>query len=300
MIQIAVLSGKGGTGKTVVTGALAELLPGKKVFADCDVEAANLALLLSPRERSRIPFFGMKKAMIEKESCVACGLCAHACRFGAIRAGTNGLFSVDPVRCEGCGVCAGVCPERAIVLRENQDGEIILADTDLGPLVYAELKPGSGNSGLLVHEVKKAAHREVRGQDLVLIDGPPGIGCPVISTMSGIHIAVIVTEPGIAAMHDLKRLVTVSRGFSLSLCAIINRADLHEGYAQAIGRFCADEEIPLLGKVPFDPTVQAAVRKGVPVTRFGCPATAALRDIAANLAEILGEKASDRLKGRNE
>ncbi len=300
MMQVAVLSGKGGTGKTVLTGALAEFLPGKKVFADCDVEAANLALILSPRERARIPFFGLKKATIEKKSCVACGLCAHACRFGAIRNGIDGSFYVDPVRCEGCGVCAGVCPERAIVLRKKQDGEIICADTDLGPLVYAELSPGSGNSGLLVHEVKKEAQKEVRDHDLLLIDGPPGIGCPVISTMSGIDTVVIVTEPSIAAMHDLKRLVMVSRGFSLSLCAIINRADLHGGYAQTIERFCADEGISLLGKVPFDPTVQDAVSKGVPVTRFGCPATAAFREIAANLTGILGEKASDRLKGQNE
>ncbi|MCQ8893476.1 MAG: ATP-binding protein [Methanolinea sp.] len=300
MIQVAVLSGKGGTGKTVMTGALAEVLPGKKVFADCDVEAANLALLLSPRERVRLPFFGLKKATIEQELCVACGLCVHACRFGAIRAGTGGLFSVDPVRCEGCGVCAGICPEKAIVLQENQDGEIIVSDTDLGPLVYAELKPGSGNSGLLVHEVKKAAQKEVRDHDLVLIDGPPGIGCPVISTMSGIDIAVIVTEPGIAAMHDLRRLVTVSRGFSLSLYAIINRADLHEGYARTIERFCAGEGIPLLGKVPFDPTVLAAVRKGVPVTRYGSPAAVALREIGAKLAGILAWQAQGRLQGQNE
>lgn len=300
MIQVAVLSGKGGTGKTVVTGALAEIMPGKKVFADCDVEAANLSLLLSPRERARTPFFGMKKATIEQKSCVACGLCARACRFGAIRAGTDGSLSVDPVRCEGCGVCAGVCPEGAIVLRKNQDGEIVLADTDLGSLVYAELRPGSGNSGLLVNEVKKAAQKEVRDHDLILIDGPPGIGCPVISTMSGINIVVIVTEPGIAAMHDLKRLVTVSRGFSLSLCAIINRADLHEVYARAIETYCAEERIPLLGKIPFDPTVQAAVRKGVPVTRYGCPAAVALREIAANLAGILEEKASGNLNCRNE
>lgn len=287
MLQIAVLSGKGGTGKTVVTAALADLLQGKKVIADCDVEAANLALLLSPRERGRIPFFGMKKAAIQEDACMACGLCQDACRFRAISQDSGGAYRVDPVRCEGCAVCRDVCPERAICLVGHHDGEIILADTDLGPLVYAELHPGSGNSGLLVHEVKKAALKESDGRDLLLVDGPPGIGCPVISTLSGVNAAVLVTEPGIAALHDLRRLVTVSSGFSLTYWVVINRADLHAGYTREIEQFCEGQGIPVIGKIPFDPVVTGAVIKGVPVTRYDCTAASELRSIGKRLIEGL-------------
>ena len=287
MLQVAVLSGKGGTGKTVVTAALADILPGRKGFADCDVEAANLALLLSPREKRRIPFYGMKKAEIREEACVSCGLCKAACRFHAINQDNGGAYRVDPIRCEGCAVCRDICPERAVSLVEHQDGEIILADTEQGPLVYAELHPGSGNSGLLVHEVKKAAQKESEGRDLLLIDGPPGIGCPVISTLSGINAAVLVTEPGIAALHDLRRLVTVSSGFSLSHWVVINRADLHPGYTKEIEQFCAEKGIPVIGKIPFDPAVIEAVRIGVPITRGEGAASTELRIIGTRLAEGL-------------
>jgi len=287
ILQVAVLSGKGGTGKTVVTAALADILPGRKVFADCDVEAANLALLLSPREKGRIPFFGMKKAKIREEACLACGLCQEVCRFHAINRDSKGIYRVDPIRCEGCAVCREVCPEGAIHFLDNQDGEIILADTDLGPLVYAELHPGSGNSGLLVNEVKKAALKESEGRDILIIDGPPGIGCPVISTLSGVNAAVLVTEPGIAALHDLRRLVTVSSGFSLSHWVVINRADLHPGYTSKIESFCADKGIPVIGKIPFDPLVVDAVRGGIPVTRLECPASTEMRSIGKRLTEGL-------------
>jgi len=287
MLQVGVLSGKGGTGKTVVTAALADILPGRLAFADCDVEAANLALLLSPREKGRIPFYGMKKAGIREEACVSCGLCRAACRFNAICQDRGGAYRVDPVRCEGCAVCRDVCPERAIFLLEHQDGEILIAETERGPLVYAELRPGSGNSGLLVHEVKKAARKEAEGRDLLLIDGPPGIGCPVISTLSGISAAVMVTEPGIAALHDLRRLVTVSSGFSLSHWVVINRADLHPGYTQEIELFCREEGIPVIGRIPFDPEVIRAVRDGIPMTRRDSPASREMAAIGKRLAEGL-------------
>ena len=287
MLQVAVLSGKGGTGKTVVTAALADILPGRLAFADCDVEAANLALLLSPREKKRVPFYGMKKARIREEACVSCGLCKAACRFHAISQDGGGTYRTDPIRCEGCAVCRDVCPERAIFLLEHQDGEILIAETERGPLVYAELCPGSGNSGLLVHEVKKAALKESEGRDLLLIDGPPGIGCSVISTLSGISAAVMVTEPGVAALHDLRRLVTVSSGFSLSHWVVINRADLHPGYTREIELFCEEKGIPVIGRIPFDPAVIHAVRDGVLVTRRDSPASRELANIGKRLAEGL-------------
>ena len=287
MLQVAVLSGKGGTGKTVVTAAISDILPGRKGFADCDVEAANLALLLGPRETSRIPFFGLKKATVQKEICQECGLCTGVCHFGAIRQDPSGIITIDPIRCEGCAVCREACPAGAISLSDHQNGEIILADTDHGPLVYAELHPGSGNSGLLVHEVKKVALKESDGRDLLIIDGPPGIGCPVISTLSGINAAIFVTEPGIAALHDLRRLVAVSAGFSLSSFVVINRADLHPGFAKEIELFCKEKGIPVIGKIPFDPTVIESVREGVPVTRRECAASHELKNIGRRLMEEL-------------
>jgi len=287
MLQVAVLSGKGGTGKTVVTAALSDILPGRKSFADCDVEAANLSLLLSPREKERIPFYGMKKARIREEACVSCGLCSATCRFHAISQDSGGAYRVDPIRCEGCAVCRDVCPERAISLVEHRDGEIIIAETEQGPLVSAELTPGCGNSGLLVHEVKRVAQRESKDRDLLLIDGPPGIGCPVISTLSGINAVVLVTEPGIAALHDLDRLFRVSLGFSLSHFVIINRTDLNPDYTKKIENFCAERSIPVIGKIPFDPGVVEAVRDGVPVTRRNGAASDELEKIGKRLAERL-------------
>jgi MinD superfamily P-loop ATPase len=287
MIRLAVISGKGGTGKTVVTAALAHLIPVPRVLADCDVDAANLSLLLSPTETTSKPFYGMKKAVIDPELCTGCGICAESCRFGAIEE-KDGIFSADPVRCEGCGLCEAICPASAIHLEAFCDGEIFYSQTAEGPLSHAELAPGSGNSGLLVHEVKLQALKKAGDREFLLIDGPPGIGCPVISTISGVDAVVVVTEPSVAATHDLARLIKVTRGFDLDRYCIINRYDLDPGLTAQIEQFCEDEEITLLGRIPFDPAVLAAVREGKIITEYDCPARAALEEIWKALAAQLG------------
>ncbi|NYT06554.1 MAG: (4Fe-4S)-binding protein [Methanomicrobiales archaeon] len=288
MTTVGVVSGKGGTGKTVVTAALADCIPGAKVFADCDVDAANLSLILGPDHTESRPYSGLPCAVIDPARCTSCGICREHCRFDAIREAGTGM-QVDPLRCEGCGVCERVCPEGAVTLEPRQAGEVHRSTTAAGPLAHADLFPGSGTSGLLVHEVKRDAVAMRSGEAIILCDGPPGIGCPAMATLSGLDAAVIVTEPSVSALHDLTRLVRVCRGFSARLFVVINRSDLDPACAAAIKTYCAVEGLFLLGTIPFDPAVIAAVRKGVPVTRTPSPAASAMRVISRRLREALGD-----------
>jgi len=287
MIRLAVISGKGGTGKTMITAALADLLPGTLVLADCDVDAANLALLLNPEPICTEPFMGMKSAVIDPAICVSCGECEVHCRFDAVHP-EGGAYRVNPIRCEGCAVCVQVCPTQAVVMQPRQTGEIMYSQTDRGHLVHAGLVPGAGNSGLLVHAVKKMALEKDRDCDLFLIDGPPGTGCPLISTISGVDVVLIVTEPSVSGLHDLKRVVAVCRQFRPRILVAINRFDLDESLTESIGEWCAEENIPLVGKIPFDPVVIDSVRQGIPVTRAGVsPAAQAIQILKTNIAQEL-------------
>lgn len=287
MIRIAVISGKGGTGKTMITAALAHLLPGSLVLADCDVDAANLELLLSPKIIRTEPFMGMKTAVIDPTLCVQCGECEAHCRFEAI-ARDEDAYRVSPLRCEGCAVCTYVCPAVAVTMQPRQTGEMMYSDTERGHLVHARLVPGAGNSGLLVHAVKKTAMEQDRNCDLFLIDGPPGTGCPLISTISGVDIVLIVTEPSVSGLHDLKRVIAVCRQFRPRILVAVNRFDLEESLTETIQLWCNEEKIPVIGKIPFDPVVIESVRKGVPVTSAGTsPATKAIQILASNLEKEL-------------
>lgn len=286
MIRLAVISGKGGTGKTMITAALAHMLPGSLVLADCDVDAANLELLLSPRLIRTEPFMGTKTAVIDPTLCTQCGKCMEHCRFGAI--GRDGdTYRVSPLRCEGCAVCVHICPT-AITMQPRQTGEIKYSETARGHLVHARLVPGAGNSGLLVHAVKKTAMEHDQDCDLFLIDGPPGTGCPLISTISGTDIVLIVTEPSVSGLHDLKRVVAVCRQFRPRILVAINRFDLELSLTEKIQCWCDEEKIPVIGKIPFDPAVIESVRKGVPITDSGAtPAAQAIQILAANLEQEL-------------
>jgi MinD superfamily P-loop ATPase len=283
MIRLAVVSGKGGTGKTMLTAALSRLLPGSMVLADCDVDAANLELLLSPRILTTDPFMGSKTAVIDPGRCTGCGKCVEYCRFGAIEL-TGDTFRVNPVRCEGCSVCVSVCPDDAVAMEQRQTGEIRYSETSRGHLVHAMLVPGAGNSGLLVHAVKKTALERDGNCNHLLVDGPPGTGCPLISTISGMDAVLVVTEPSVSGLHDLKRVVTVCRQFRPRIFVAINRYDLNPALAKDIIEYCRNERIPVVGTIPFDPTVIDAVRKGIPVTDAGqSPAAQAIQILAANL-----------------
>lgn len=287
MIRLAVVSGKGGTGKTMITGALAYLLPGRLVIADCDVDAANLELILDPTLIWREPFMGMKAAVIDPALCLQCGGCEAACRFGAVEGDEDG-YRVHPLRCEGCAVCVQVCPAGAISMQPRQTGEIMYSDTERGHLVHARLVPGAGNSGLLVHEVKRTAERCDGESDLFLIDGPPGTGCPLVSTISGVDAVLIVTEPSVSGLHDLERVVKVCRQFGPRIFVAVNRFDLEPSLAESIRQWCDREGIAVVGTIPFDQAVIASVRQGIPVTRAGpSPAVQAIEEMASRLEEEL-------------
>lgn len=287
MIRIAVISGKGGTGKTMLTAALSRLLKGTMVLADCDVDAANLELLQNPGLIRTDPFMGMKTAVIDPALCVQCGECEAHCRFDAIEQ-EGEVYRVSPLRCEGCAVCTLVCPAAAVTMQPRQTGEIKYSDTAQGHLVHARLVPGAGNSGLLVHAVKKTAMERDGDRDLLLIDGPPGTGCPLISTISGVNAVLVVTEPSVSGIHDLKRVVAVCRQFRPRIFVAINRFDLDPFQAEDIEEWCRGEKIPIIGKIPFDPAVIEAVRAGIPVTQAGTsPAAQAIQILAANLEQEL-------------
>jgi MinD superfamily P-loop ATPase len=283
MIRIAVVSGKGGTGKTMITAALAHLLKGCLVLADCDVDAANLALLLSPGQSHTEPFMGMKAAVIDPVLCTKCGECRERCRFNAIEFADD-TYRINPFHCEGCAVCVETCPVSAIQMKPRRTGEVMYSGTARGHLVHARLVPGAGNSGLLVHTVKKMALDRDRGCDMVLIDGPPGTGCPLISTVSGVDAVLIVTEPSVAGLHDLKRVVAVCRQFRPLIVVAINKFDLDMSLTDSICSWCKEENIPIAGLIPFDPAVIEAVRAGRAVTLApAAPSAQAIQILAANL-----------------
>lgn len=265
MRQIVVLSGKGGTGKTVVAASFAALAD-NKVLCDCDVDAANLHLVLQPTVKETHEFWGQKVANIDQQACTGCGLCVDACRFDAIHE-----FRVDPLACEGCGFCLHVCLERAVTMVDRLAGYWYVSDTPYGPLAHARLEAGQENSGKLVAAVRQKARLVAKeaGSAYILSDGPPGIGCPVISSLSGASLALIVTEPSLTAIHDLERVLAVCRHFRVPALVCINKYDLDEGNSRHIEDYCRDAGMDVGAKIPFDTVVTDAIAQGVPVVEFG-------------------------------
>ncbi|MBN2171029.1 MAG: ATP-binding protein [Candidatus Krumholzibacteriota bacterium] len=278
MKRLVVLSGKGGTGKTTVAAALAQLAAGERrlVLVDADVDAANLGLLLDPREREVTDFVGAETAAIDAGACTACGLCAEACRFEAI-AVSGGAYRVDPVACEGCRACLYVCPEAAIAMAPQLSGRRYRSDTRLGPLFHAHLLPGQENSGKLVTALRRDAEAwaERERPDVMLVDGPPGIGCPVIAAASGADLALLVTEPTPAAVHDFRRILGTLEHFGIPALACVNKADLNAERREEIRAECAARGVALLGDIPYDEAAVDAVRAGRPVTDAAAPRLAA-------------------------
>ena len=265
MKQIVVISGKGGTGKTVITGAFASLAQ-NKVMADCDVDAADLHLLLQPTIKERHDFRSGLSASIDKKICQQCGKCIAACRFNAI----SDSFVIDHVSCEGCGFCGHICPVGAIKMEENLAGEWFISETRFGPMVHAKLGIAEENSGKLVSLVRKQAKKlgEENNCDWVIIDGAPGIGCPVIASLSGIDFAVVVTEPTLSGLHDASRVIEVTKHFNVPSRLIINKYDLNPDMSKKIEDYCADKGISVIGKVRFDRTVVESMVEGKTIIEY--------------------------------
>ena len=260
MIELAIISGKGGTGKTSITGAFA-VLAESKVLADCDVDAPDLHLLLNPKIRENKEFSGGRQPLKDDEKCTDCGLCTEHCRFDAIEPNT---FEINPFRCERCGICARICPEEAITMVDARSGHWFISDTDYGPMVHAELGIAEENSGRLVAVVRQNAKiiAEDGNYDLILIDGPPGIGCPVISSITGVDAALIVTEPTVSGVHDLTRALDLVQHFNIDAMACVNKYDLNREVTDQIESICQQRNVEFVGKIRYDPAVTRVLVMG--------------------------------------
>jgi MinD superfamily P-loop ATPase len=271
-IEISVISGKGGTGKTVLTSSLA-VLHNSKVIADCDVDAPDLHLLLKPEVHREEVFEGPKLASIDEAKCIACGKCLEVCRFGAVNLSAperGEVYSIDPLACEGCGVCVWSCPADAIYSTECEAGKWFVSDTRSGKMVHARLNPAQENSGKLVTIVRREARdlASEQASEAVLIDGPPGIGCPVIASIAGVDLVLIVTEPTLSGIHDLERVLALTDHFDLKAGVIINKHDLNREVCTEIERFLEKRGTECLGKIPFGGEVNQALAAGKSVVEF--------------------------------
>jgi len=262
--EVVVLSGKGGTGKTSFVGSFAALAK-SAVLADCDVDAADLHLILQPAIQQRHEFWSGQTAFIAEDRCTQCGLCQELCRFKAIKD-----FRVDPISCEGCGFCSRICPTEAITMKENMAGHWFISDTRYGPLVHAQLGVAQENSGKLVATVRQQAKivAERQGLDYIISDGPPGIGCPVISSLTGANLALLVTEPTLSGIHDLERVLGVCRHFGVPALVCINKYDINEDNARHIESYCRGQGVEIAVRVPFDNAVTEAIVRGLPVVEY--------------------------------
>lgn len=284
MKQILVISGKGGTGKTILTASFANLAE-NKVMADSDVDAADLHLILHPKIKEKHEFKGLPKAFINQEKCTGCGECAKVCRYGAVinidvrykmqdtrykNKKNNPQFLIDASSCEGCAICMHVCPVDAISMKDTISGEWYISKTKYGPMVHAKLGIAEENSGKLVSVVRQHAKSlaQEKNLDYVIIDGPPGIGCPVIASLSGIDIALIVTEPTLSGIHDMERVISVAKHFGVQVACVINKFDINLDNTKNIESWCQINNVPIIGKIPYDQSVTESIVHGVPLVEY--------------------------------
>jgi len=259
--EIVVISGKGGTGKTTVTASLADMIP-SKIIVDADVDAADLYILMNPRETRKTAFAGKSMAAIDPEMCISCRRCLDLCRFRAIKP-CDGKYAVDELSCEGCTLCRLACPVEAISMKERIVGEWFISTTDWGDFVHARLKPGAENSGSLVNMVKQQAKLRAieTNTPLLLIDGPPGIGCPVISAISGAHMAIIVTEPTFSGISDLDRVFQLTSHFKIKSGIVINRFDINLENSRKIKDFAGQNHLPIYTEIPHSDCIRDAISR---------------------------------------
>jgi len=270
MKEIVVISGKGGTGKTSITGSFAYLAGKDVIVADCDVDAADMHLLLKPDFESSEDFYSGLLAKIDQEKCIKCGKCADVCRFNAIPI-IDGKYVVEPLNCEGCGYCPRVCPTDAIEMSEQNVGKLFISNIRTNTkMVHASLKIGADNSGKLVAKVKNEAKSlaENTNKKFILVDGSPGIGCPVVSSLSGANIVVLVTEPSVSGIHDLKRVYQLVKKFGIKTGCIINKADVNKNKRKEIHDFIKEENIEFIAEIPYDENFTKAMTNGKTIIEF--------------------------------
>ena len=293
MKQLLILSGKGGTGKTTIASAFIQLAQAR-AFADCDVDAPNLHLVTQLTARpQRRDFYGLPKAEIDTEICTGCDLCRKECRFNAIS--NNGNYRVDGFACEGCGLCAAICPVGAITMNPAVAGELLLYSEDV-TFSSACLKMGSGNSGLLVTEVKRQLKSATEQVDLAVIDGSPGIGCPVIASLSGVDMVLIVSEPSLSGFSDMERILLTAAHFQVPAAICVNKWDINPGNTEKIISYCRENSLPFVGKIPYDNEAIKAVNSGRTIVGSSGPASQAVKGIFDKTMEILnslGDESSE-------
>ena len=284
MKQLTVISGKGGTGKTSITAAFA-VLAVNKVIADCDVDAADLHLILDPVIKKRMDFSGSKLAVMDEEKCIKCGLCEENCRFNAIKD-----LKINPLKCEGCTVCEYVCPVDAIKMEDRISGEAFISDTRAGPMAHARLYTAEETSGKLVTLVRNNARIIARQEEreLIIIDGPPGIGCSVISAITGVDLVLAVTEPTLSGISDLKRVLDVADHFRIKSLVVVNKYDLNPGMAGKIEEYCKTRGVEVVGRIPYDRAVTDSMVEGKSVVETGNgPAAEAIRKVWERVRSLL-------------
>jgi len=288
--EIVIISGKGGTGKTSVTAAFAALC-NHAMLADCDVDAADLHLLLDPEIQQSHPFISGHIAKIDGQRCINCGKCFSLCRFDAINPPqTNDKYTVTPSSCEGCGVCVHFCPEQAIEFPERRCGEWYHSETRFGPMIHARLDIGAENSGKLVSLVRQQAHKlaEDKQCQLILVDGPPGIGCPVIAATTGADAVFVITEPTYSGKHDLLRVLELTKHFSIPAYVCINKWDINPSMAQEIQISAAKNGATLIGTIPYDSKITSAQIAAKTIIEYDDSISAlAIKEIWHNFAKAL-------------
>jgi len=286
MKELVVISGKGGSGKTSMVAALSQLAD-KPVFCDADVDAADLHLILSPDIKETHEFIAGHTAIIDQKKCTKCGKCIELCRFNAISAD----FVVDPVMCEGCGVCYFFCEDKAIDFPENLSGHWYISETRFGPMVHARLGIAEENSGKLVVQVRKEAEKIAKQQDrqIIITDGPPGVGCPVIAAIGSASAVLIVTEPSLSGLHDMERVAELAKHFSVPAMICINKYDLNESIARQIRKYAEQNNIPCAGQVPFDPAMTKSMVEAKTLFEYDpdSPACNAVRQVWDQVLENL-------------
>ncbi|NCD08896.1 MAG: ATPase [Negativicutes bacterium] len=290
MKQLLILSGKGGTGKTTIASAFIKLA-NAQAFADCDVDAPNLHIIMNQMgEPIRSDYYGLDKARIIEDQCIGCGICRQNCRFDAILE-KDGVYEVDPFGCEGCSVCEALCPVKAVEMLPAVAGELMLYKKDKAVFSTAQLKMGSGTSGMLVTRVKNQMKDAADHQtEMAIIDGSPGIGCPVIASLSGVDMVLIVAEPSLSGISDMERIVKTARQFGVKMAICVNKYDINLNNTQKIEDYCGAENIVFAGTVPFDENAGKAINRGLSVIDIPCPAQQAVETLFSTTMELLRDK----------